>query len=173
MDSVITDIARAIAGTPLSQTIYQTLRTVRGVAPIVQTIHILSVTALMASVVFINLRVLGWAVPSQQLSEMLRRLMPWTWTALLLLLLSGSVFVLALPNRYLHNPVLGIKISMLIPVIILAVVFARLGRREDDYWDASLSRKRRAKAMASVSLVLWVMVVLAGRWIAYAEYLFP
>jgi len=52
-------------------------------------------------------------------------------------------------------------------------VFARLGRREDDYWDASLSRKRRAKAMASVSLVLWVMVVLAGRWIAYAEYLFP
>jgi hypothetical protein len=52
-------------------------------------------------------------------------------------------------------------------------VFTRLGRREDDYWDASLSRKRRAKAMASVSLVLWVMVVLAGRWIAYAEYLFP
>jgi hypothetical protein len=173
VDSMITDIASAIAGTDVSQTLYQTLRTVRGVAPIVQTIHVLSVTALMASIVFINLRVLGWAVPSQQLSEMLRRLMPWTWTALLLLLLSGSVFVLALPNRYLHNPVLGIKVSMLIPVIILTVVFTRLGRREDDYWDASLSRKRRAKAMASVSLVLWVMVVLAGRWIAYAEYLFP
>ena len=173
VDAIITDIARAIAGTEVSQTLYQTLRTVRGVAPIVQTIHILSVTVLMASVVFVNLRVLGLAVPSQQLPEMLRRLMPWTWMALLLLLLSGSVFVLALPNRYLHNPVLGIKISMLIPAVILAVVFARLGRREDNYWDASRSRRRGAKAMASVSLLLWVTVVLAGRWVAYAEYLFP
>ena len=173
MDSVLTDIARAIAGTDVSQTLYQTLRTVRGVAPIVQTIHILSVTALMASVVFVNLRVLGLAVPSQQLPEMLRRLMPWTWLALLLLLLSGSVFVLALPNRYLHNPVLGIKLSMLVPAVVLAVVFARLGRREGNYWDASPSRKRRAKTMAGASLLLWVTVVLAGRWIAYAEYLFP
>lgn len=169
----MTDIALAIAGTEVSQILYQTLRTVRGVAPIVQTIHILSVTALMASVVFVNLRVLGLAVPSQHLAEMLRRLMPWTWTALSLLLLSGSVFVLALPNRYLHNPVLGIKISMLIPAVVLAVVFARLGSRDTNSWDASLPRKRRAKVMASVSLVLWVMVVLAGRWIAYAEYLFP
>jgi hypothetical protein len=173
VDASLTDVARAIAGTDVSQTLYQTLRTVRGVAPIVQTIHILSVTALMASVVFVNLRVLGLAVPGQQLPEMLRRLMPWTWTALVLLLLSGSVFVLALPNRYLHNPVLGIKLSMLIPAVVLAVVFARRGRGEDNYWEASQSRRRSAKAMAAVSLLLWVMVVLAGRWIAYTEYLFP
>jgi len=173
VETTIADIARAIAATELSLTLYQTLRTVRGVAPVVQTIHILSVTAVMASVVFVNLRVLGLAVPSQQLPEMLRRLMPWTWTALLLLLLSGAVFVLALPNRYLHNPVLGIKVSILIPAIALAAVFARLGAREDNYWEASPSRKRRAKAMAAASLFLWVMVVLAGRWIAYDEYLFP
>lgn len=172
MDSVITDIARAIAGTALSEAIYQTLGTVRGVAPIVQTIHILSVTALMASVVFVNLRVLGLAVPSQQLSEMIRRLMPWTWGGLLLLLLTGSTFVVALPDRYLHNPVLGIKISMLIPAVVLAVAFSRLSAREDNYWDASSARRRRARVMASVSLLLWMAVVLAGRWIAYASYLF-
>lgn len=45
VDASLTDVARAIAGTDVSQTLYQTLRTVRGVAPIVQTIHILSVTA--------------------------------------------------------------------------------------------------------------------------------
>ena len=173
VDVVITDIARALAGTTLSQTIFQTLHTVRGVAPIVQTIHILSVTALMASVVFINLRVLGWAVPSQQLSEMIRRLMPWTWGALLLLLLSGSPFVIAMPNRYLHNPVLAIKLSMIIPAVVIAGVFARLNTRGDNYWDVSPARRRRARVIASVSLLLWVTIVLAGRWIAYAEYLFP
>ncbi len=172
VDAVITDIARAIAGTALSEAIYHTLRTVRGVAPIVQTVHILSITALMASVVFINLRVLGWAVPSQQLSEMIRRLMPWTWGALLVSLLSGSTFVIAMPNRYLHNPVLAIKVSMLLPAVVLAVVFARLSTREDNYWDASRARKRRASVMAGISLLLWVTVVLAGRWIAYASYLF-
>ena len=172
MDAILTDIARAIAGTAPSEAFYQWYRTVRGLAPVVQTIHILSVTAVMASMVFINLRVLGWAVPSQQLSEMVRRLTPWTWWALLTLFLSGSTFVLALPNRYLHNPVLGIKMAMLIPAVLLAVVFYRLSRREDDYWDASPARRRSAKAIAGMSLLLWVAIVLAGRWIAYSAYIF-
>ena len=76
MDSIITDIARAIAGTSASETAFHLFRTVHGLAPVVQTIHILSVTTVMASVVFVNLRVLGLAVPSQQVSEMVRRLMP-------------------------------------------------------------------------------------------------
>jgi hypothetical protein len=29
------------------------------------------------------------------------------------------------------------------------------------------------KLVAALSLLLWVSVVLAGRWIAYADYLFP
>jgi hypothetical protein len=29
------------------------------------------------------------------------------------------------------------------------------------------------KVIAAVSLLLWVCVVLAGRWIAYVDYLFP
>ena len=104
---------------------------------------------------------------------MIRRLMPWTWGALLLLLLSGSPFVIAMPNRYLHNPVLAIKLSMIIPAVVIAGVFARLNTRGDNYWDVSPARRRRARVIASVSLLLWVTIVLAGRWIAYAEYLFP
>jgi hypothetical protein len=30
-----------------------------------------------------------------------------------------------------------------------------------------------ARSIALVSLLLWIGVVLAGRWIAYADYLFP
>jgi hypothetical protein len=29
------------------------------------------------------------------------------------------------------------------------------------------------KVIAAISLLLWVGVVLAGRWIAYVDYLFP
>ena len=80
--------------------------------------------------------------------------------------------MLALPNRYLHNPVLGIKVALLIPAVVMALVFYRLSKSEDHYWEASPARKRCAKVMAGVSLLLWVTSVLAGRWIAYSSYLF-
>lgn len=169
---MLEDMARALAASTASDTVEHVMRNVRGLTPVIQTIHIMSMTAVMGSMVFINLRVLGVAVPSQDLSEMIRRLMPWTFWALPSLFLSGGVFLLALPVRYVDNPVLGIKFAMLIPAVVLAVVFYRLARREDGYWERSSTRTRWARIIAVVSLMLWVTIVLAGRWIAYSFYLF-
>lgn len=169
---MLEEMARALARSTASETIEYVMRNVRWLVPIVQTIHILSVAAVMSSVVFINLRVLGLAVRSQNLSEMVHRLMPWTFWALPTLFLSGGMFLLALPVRYVDNPVLGIKFAMLVPAIVLALVFYRLNRREDGYWERSSARKRAAKILAAVSLLLWTTIVLAGRWVGYSSYLF-
>lgn len=148
------------------------LRTVPGFPPIIQTVHILGITAVMASIVLIDLRILGLAVPSQNLAEMTRRLMPWLWSALGVNLVSGGVFVLARPARYLSNPVFGWKFAFLLPAVVLTVVFHRLSLQRENYWSLTRERIITARVLALVSLVLWILVVMAGRWIAYAEYLF-
>ena len=148
------------------------LRTVPGLPPIAQSFHILGIRAVMASSVMINLRLLGLAVPSQNPSEMIRRLMPWTWGALVVNLISGSLFVFARPGRYFLEPIFGYKVMMLIPAFALVFVVHRLSLREDNYWESTGGRQLTAKVIAVVSLLLWVGIILAGRWIAYSEYLF-
>ena len=60
-----------------------------------------------------------------------------------------------------------------VPAIILAVFFHRLSTRDENFWERSTWRRVSSKAIAAVSLVLWISVVMAGRWIAYSDYLFP
>ena len=61
---------------------------------------------------------------------------------------------------------------MLVPAVALAFVVYRLNKKDAGYWEQSSLRRVSARVIAAVSLVLWIGVVLAGRWIAYADYLF-
>jgi hypothetical protein len=141
------------------------LSNVPGLPPIVQTVHLLGIAVIMSSVVLLDLRILGLALPSQHVQELTRRVMPWVWWTLPVMLLSGSMFVFARPRRYFTNPVFGLKFALLLPAIALAAVLHFVSVRKPDDW--------RTKLVAALSLLLWVGVVLAGRWIAYADYLFP
>ncbi len=145
------------------------LANVPGLPPILQTIHLLSICALMASAVMLDLRILGLALPSQNLVELRERVEAWTWASLLGVFSSGIWFFLARPNRYVSNPVFQIKFALLIPAIMLSF-FLYKGLRARASESVPLSKWFTIAAL--LSLVLWCGVVLAGRWIAYSEYLF-
>lgn len=148
------------------------LSTVPGLPPILQTIHLLSIAAILGSAVIVNLRLLQWAVPTQHPEEMVRRLQAWTWYGLLGVLSSGIWFVLARPSRYFSNPVFQIKFALLFMAVALTLILYRqtLGNRVR--WTGSWQQVLAGKGLALLSLLLWIAVVLAGRWIAYVEYLF-
>jgi hypothetical protein len=169
---MIEDFAYALAESRAQELAVFLLGNVPGLPPITQSLHILGIAAVTGSSLMLNLRILGVAVPSQNVSEMIRRLMPWTWSALLVNALTGSLFVIARPLRYYFNPVFAIKFSLLVPALVLAFIIHRQSRTEAGYWERSPMRRIALGVIAAVSLVLWVGVVLAGRWIAYSEYLF-
>jgi hypothetical protein len=145
------------------------LGNVPGSPPILQTIHLLSIVAIMASALMIDLRILGLAIPSQEIQEMAQRLRYWTLAGVIGVFSSGVWFVLARPNRYFNNPVFQIKFALLVPALLCSYCIFRIAIRKPDFWA---KHSWRGKLLAAVSLLLWVGVVLAGRWIAYAEYLF-
>lgn len=145
------------------------LGNVPGSPPILQTIHLLSIVAIMASALMIDLRILGLAVPSQEIQEMAQRLRFWALGGVLGVFSSGVWFVLARPNRYFNNPVFQIKFALLIPALLCSYWIFHIAMRTPQFWAL---HPWRGKLLAVASLLLWVGVVLAGRWIAYAEYLF-
>ena len=165
-------LANALSDSQAQELARYLLGNVPGLPPVVQTLHIMGISVVMASIVMIDLRLLGMAVPSQSISEMISRLMPWTWWALPLNAVTGLLFIFARPNRYFYNPVFGIKLSLLVAAVTLAAVVYQLNRRETGYWEQTLARRISGRAIAGCSLVLWIGVVMAGRWIAYWDYLF-
>ena len=172
MTQALQDLTRALAATPIHRLAMELMTTIPW-APVVQTVHLLGISAVMGSIVLIDLKVLGLALPSQSTTELVRRLMPWTWCALPLLASSGSVSILARPERYFTNPVFGLKFAMLVPAVILAAVFQAASAKDARFWDRSRGRRASARIVAALSLFLWMGVALAGRWIAYADFLFP
>ena len=149
----------------MHDTVVYLLSNVPGLPPIVQTVHLLGIAVIMSSVVLLDLRILGLALPSQDVQELTRRVMPWVWWTLPVMLLSGSMFVIARPRRYFTNPIFGLKFALLLPAMALAAVLHFVSVRKPAHW--------RTKLLAALSLLLWIGVVLAGRWIAYVDYLFP
>ena len=76
MPEFFTNIGTLLSGSFLQEGALWTLRTVPGFPPIIQTIHILGIAVLMGTIVMLNLRILGLAVPSQKLGEMTDQVMP-------------------------------------------------------------------------------------------------
>ncbi len=172
MKEFFSPIAALIDGSLLQAGALWALREIPGFPPIIQTVHLLGIAVIMGSIVMLNLRTLGLAMPSQSLAEMSARLSPWLWWALASNFVSGSFFLLARPLRYFENPVFFWKLGFLIPAIILSVVSIRAtaGLRID--WEISAPQKNATKLIAFACLALWILTAMAGRWIAYAEYIF-
>src|ERR671918_1144593 len=111
MPQFLQELAPSLVGSPPNRLALYLLGNIPGFPPMVQTVHLLSIAAVMGSIVLINLRVLGLALPSQSAGELTRRLMPWTWWALPFLAISGLIFIFARPVRYLRNPVVAVKFT--------------------------------------------------------------
>lgn len=172
MTDYFTNIGTLLDGSFLQTGALWALGTIPGFPPIIQTVHILGIAVMMGTVVLLDLRILGLAVPSQRIAEMTDRLLPWMWWALASNFISGAFFLFGRPLRYFNNPIFGWKLSFLIPAVLLTLGFHLLHKRQVGYWESSPTRLWSARAIALISLILWIMVAMAGRWIAYVEYIY-
>jgi hypothetical protein len=154
-----------LAGTPLSMQI----KTVDWIIPTVQTIHILSISMVMSATAMVDLRVLGLLSRMQPLAAVSCRFVPWIWWTVIVLLLSGSTLIIGEPGRSLRNPAFILKMSMLAAVLVLTLIFQRGLRHNDRFWENSPGRRIGGRLIAALSLVIWVGIVFAGRWIAYID----
>jgi hypothetical protein len=154
-----------LANTPPSQLI----QNVSWIIPAVQSVHIVCIAIVMGSVTLIDLRLLNITGRSQSISNMTSRLLPAVWVAIVILFLTGSILAIGEPVRSLENPAFQAKMLMLLCVGSLTFFFQQMVRGDVAFWEMSPARRATAKATAIVSLLLWVGIVFAGRWIAYMD----
>jgi uncharacterized membrane protein SirB2 len=141
-----------------------TIQTVDWIIPAVQTIHILCVALVMSSMAMLDLRLMRLAGVQQQTSKVVARFVPWVWYVIPVLLGTGAILIIGEPSRELLNPYFRAKMVMLAAVICITFLVQRKVRDDASFWD---TRKIPAALIGSLSLLLWIGIVSAGRWIAY------
>lgn len=159
----LTEFCTWLEQTPLSLTIQNTA----WVTPAVQTIHILAIAAVMSSILMVDLRLLGVRGGDQTLARVYGRFRPVIWWTLPVLLATGIFLIIGEPIRSLLNPVFQLKMLMLIAAIVVTLSFQVPLGKDPAYWELTSGRRSAVKIIAVLSLLLWVSIVFAGRWIAY------
>jgi hypothetical protein len=154
--------------TPLSHAARTELRNITWLAPLDETLHILALTTLFATAAALHLRLLGVVGRDRPLGPLARRLLPLTWTALAVLLLTGGLLVLNRPGRYFRSDMFIIKMGLVILAVAWTLVLQSGFWRDVGFWEQTASRRVLAKSGAAIALVLWASAIVCGRWIAYA-----
>ena len=127
--------------------------------PALEVLHILGIALLLGSLVLLELRVWGWAreLPLRTLAGLALRV---TLLGFALAAASGGVMLASQWSELQGNRALITKMVLLALVGVNALAFhARGGLDKAD---------RTARLQTALSLGLWVLVVVCGRFIAYA-----
>ncbi len=136
--------------------------------PIVETIHVLTLTVFLGFVLILDLRLLDVVMRRKRVSEMFAVLNPWLFGGFAVMIVTGLLLFCADPVAFYSTLFFKLKMIMLVLAGCNVILFgATLGRRIGE-WDLAPTTPAGVKLVGAISLVLWLSIVAAGRGIAYA-----
>jgi hypothetical protein len=134
---------------------------------LIESVHVWTLCLFFGLAVMFDLRLLGWTMRSVPVSEVARRLLPWTVVGFVFMVVSGTLLFTAIPVRSYQNIFFRIKMVMLLLAGLNVWIFHAGVYRRVATWDAASAPPKAARVAGALSLVLWICIVLSGRMIAY------
>jgi hypothetical protein len=135
------------------------LNSAEWVFPFFECIHIAGFAVAIGTIALVDFTLLGAGVRREKAPQLLQDMAPWTLVGLAMVLISGPILFLTDADKYLFDRSFRIKMTCLALAILFNYTFHNTAAR--------LANTRVAKIAAGVSLLLWVLVVGGGIFIAY------
>ena len=135
--------------------------------PVLLMAHLITIALFGALCILLNLRILGLALPQVPVTYVLQQSRPWKWSALVLLTITGLLIAASDPLEYYANPMFWISLGLLLVAAVNAWYFHARTCRSITLWDTAPRTPAAARWWACSSLVLWVVLIFAGRAIAF------
>ena len=135
--------------------------------PLVETAHVLALLLFVGTVIFVDLRLLGWVFREVAVSEVTARFLPWTIGGFVIAATTGALLFYAIPVRTYLSIFFRIKVIMLIAAGVNSALFHRYMNRWGVEWDHDPSPPLGPRVAGAVSLLSWATIIVMGRMIAY------
>jgi hypothetical protein len=128
---------------------------------------VLAITLVIGSISVVDLRLLGWASVDRAVTRLTRQVLPCTWAAFTVALITGAALFSSNAVNYAHNFYFQGKMVLLFLAGINMLVFHLLTGRDIGRWDTRSPPPLAARFAGAASLILWIGVVGFGRWIGF------
>lgn len=138
------------------------LRSAPLVYPSLEAVHIIAIAITFGSLWIVDLRLLGvrlFGLSSIDANTLAKATLPWTLLGFMLAATVGSLMFLARANDFISNGAFLIKMLLLFTAGTNAAILHSRGRLD----SASIA----TRVQALFSIVIWIAIIICGRWIAY------
>ena len=135
--------------------------------PLIESTHVFGLALVFGTIVIIDLRLLGIASIRRPFRRLASDILKWTWAAFALTALTGALMFTTNARVYYHNIFFRTKMLLLLLTGINMLIFEVTAGRVIHRWDKSPSAPPLGKAVAAVSLVMWISIICMGRIIGF------
>lgn len=135
--------------------------------PLIESTHVFGLALVFGTIAIIDLRLLGIASTRRPFQRMASDILKWTWAAFGLTALTGTLMFITNASVYYHNFFFRTKMLLLVLSGINMLVFELSAGRTIHEWDQAPSAPRAGKAVAALSLAMWISIIFMGRLIGF------
>lgn len=135
--------------------------------PLVESIHVLALCLFVGLAVILDLRLLGRVLRGVPVSQVARRLLPWTISGFIVMVITGGLLFYAIPIRTYQSVWFRAKVIFLILAGLNVFYFHTRVEKSIAEWDTAIMTPAAARRAGLFSLILWGGIIVAGRFIAY------
>jgi hypothetical protein len=134
--------------------------------PTIETVHVLALVLVVGSILMVDLRLLGLVNRERSVRSVTAERLPVTWSAFLVAAVAGSLLFSSKAVTYYADFPFRLKLICLVLAGINMAWFHALTYRRVAEWDRG-PPPQAARIAGGVSLILWITIVGAGRWVGF------
>jgi hypothetical protein len=135
--------------------------------PMIESTHVIGLALVFGTIAIIDLRLLGIASTHRSFQRMASDILKWTWGAFALTVVTGSLMFITNAPVYFHNAFFRTKMLLLALTGINMLFFELTAGRTIHGWDKAPAAPRAGKAVAALSLAMWIGIICMGRLIGF------
>lgn len=157
------ELCKWLEQTPVAASVRESL----WLFPVIETVHLLGMAVLIGTIGAFDLRLLGWAMRQVRVTELAARLLPWSWVGFAVQVVTGGLLFSSEAVKVSANPAFEVKMVLLGLAGVHALIFHLTIYRDVANWDDCRVLPAGAKVAGLISILMWVGIVAAGRFIGF------
>jgi len=135
--------------------------------PIVEATHVLALAFSVGVLVWFDLRLMGWGMKHQPISQVHKQMMPLAFVGFVVMFITGVLLFWSEAEKCYLSGFFRAKVVFLVLAGLNAGFFELSTKKTIEDWDKYPIPPVKARMAGLVSIISWTAVIIAGRATAY------
>ena len=135
--------------------------------PIVEATHVLALAFSVGVLVWFDLRLMGWGMKHQPISQVHKQMMPLAFAGFVVMFITGVLLFWSEAEKCYLSEFFRAKVVFLVLAGLNAGFFELSTKKTIEDWDKYPIPPVKARMAGLVSIISWTAVIIAGRATAY------